>query len=102
MFEQILPALIGIGGVIVGSVITIIANTRREKNQRRYEFSRLKLEKLYSPLLGIRQEIEVHSSVRRKISANANSIWEQLVQQNYDHTNVDRSVKMQQELQKNR
>ncbi len=67
------PALSGFFGVLVGSLLS----SRREAAQRRHSFVERQLQELYSPLLGIRLEIEALAEVQAKVSSVGDSVWRQ-------------------------
>jgi hypothetical protein len=73
----LVPALAGFTGVLVGAWLT----AKREKAQRRHEFLVDQLKHFYSPLLGIRSEIQLRGEIREEISRAADSVWRDL----YEH-----------------
>lgn len=69
-----LPAIAGLIGVVVGSWLT----SRRERAQRRLLFRQQQLREFYSPLLGIRKEIQLRSELRVQIHEAASDVWKRL------------------------
>ena len=67
------PALSGLVGILIGARLT----SRRERGQRRHEFISRQLRELYSPLLGLRNEIRMRSEFRVKVHDAANSAWQE-------------------------
>ena len=67
----VVPALCGLIGVIVGAYLT----TRREIRQRRHAFLEKQLREFYSPMLGLRNEINIRSELRVKVHDAAGSVW---------------------------
>lgn len=88
--EQIMPllvAIIGFVGVCVGAFLTAFLNVEREKNLRRLEFARTQIEHLYSPALGLRQEIKVLSELRSQIESHTRAAWTQICDEAKQHGN---------------
>ena len=69
------PAFSGLIGVMLGAWLT----GRRETKQRQLAFVENQLRNFYSPLLGIRSEIQMQSELRVKISQTANVEWRKWV-----------------------
>src|SRR6266481_619996 len=69
-----LPALSAVGGVFLGAYMS----QRREIKQRRSGFIERQLRELYSPLLGLREEIRAQSELRVSIQDKADVVWERL------------------------
>jgi hypothetical protein len=65
------PAVSGFLGVIVGAWLTACI----ERGKSRLAFCERQLRELYSPLLGIRQEISVLSEFRQEIRNAAGKVW---------------------------
>jgi|CXWL01.1.fsa_nt_gi hypothetical protein len=76
----VVPALFGFIGVIVGAWLS----GRRERTQRRLSYMEKQLKDFYSPMLGLRNEIEMHSSLRVRIYETANTVWQELCRQNQE------------------
>lgn len=68
------PALAGLFGVWIGSVLT----SRRERKEQRLSFLGKQLQEFYSGLLGIRIEIRMRSEIRVKVHDAAGAIWPDL------------------------
>ena len=68
------PAIAGFVGVLVGAWLS----DRREREQRRHAFVQRQLQDLYSPLLGLRNEIRVRSEIRCRIHDAADGEWRRL------------------------
>lgn len=72
--SPIIAACAGLGGVALGGAITIWSQTK----ERRHVRIREKLDKFYSPLLGIRVQIRAKSEVRQKVHLSAGVEWQAL------------------------
>lgn len=70
----VVPTLAGLAGVVIGAWLTGL----REKRHRRHQFISEQLRSFYSPLLGLRSEIEMRGDLRLRISAAAESAWRTL------------------------
>lgn len=66
----------GIGGAILSSLMA----GKREQAQRRHAFVEGQLRDFYSPLLGLRAEIQTRSELRAKIHGVADRVWRELVE----------------------
>jgi hypothetical protein len=75
-WSPLIPALAGLVGVVLGGAITVWS---RDKDRRQARV-REKLEKFYSPLLGIRMQILAKSEARVKIRNAGNAEWMSLFQ----------------------
>jgi hypothetical protein len=64
-------AFSGLAGVLVGSWLS----RKREASQRRHSFVERQLREFYSPLLGIRSEIQALGQVSVKVSKTGNAVW---------------------------
>ena len=73
-YQVAIPAAAGLVGVVIGGLIT----TYSQKIERRQRLAREKLDKFYSPLLGMRSHIKTKSIVREKIRDAARKEWNQL------------------------
>jgi hypothetical protein len=71
-------ALGGLGGVIVGAVLTSVLASRREQRKRQLEFLDKQLSEFYSPMLGLRSEISAHSALRVRLQSEAGAAWQAL------------------------
>lgn len=71
------PALAGLFGVLVGAWLT----ARRDKASRQLSFVENQLTRLYSPMVGIRNEIRMLSELRLKISQSADKNWRRLCEE---------------------
>jgi hypothetical protein len=69
-----ITALSGLGGVIVGGLMT----ARSQKAEKEKERIQQQLREFYSPLLGMHREIEAKSKLRPKVHAAANIAWQKL------------------------
>lgn len=69
-----LPAIFGLVGVVVGALLT----SRREVKQRKLAFLEKQLSMFYSPMLGLRNEISVHGTLRLRVQNEADAAWRQL------------------------
>ena len=67
------PAISGFVGVVIGAWLT----SRRERAQRRLSYLEKQLKDFYSPMLGLRNEIEMHSTLRIRIQETANTVWQE-------------------------
>ena len=56
-------AIWGLVGIAAGAFLTAVLTSRRERRQRHLEFIGAQLDQFYSPLLGLRSEIAVHSAL---------------------------------------
>lgn len=74
------PAIAGFSGVVLGAWLT----GRRERTQRRLSYLERQLKDFYSPMLGLRNEIEMHSTLRVRIQETANTVWQELCHQNQE------------------
>lgn len=72
--SPIISAVAGLVGVGLGGIISTWAHRTERRNGR----TRDKLDKFYSPLLGIRMQIRAKSEVRLKISSHGNAAWASL------------------------
>jgi len=68
------PALAGLFGVWIGSLLT----SRREQKEQRLSFLAKQLQDFYSALLGIRTEIRMRSEIRVKVQNAAGAVWPDL------------------------
>jgi hypothetical protein len=59
-------------------LLTAFLGSERDRGQRRVEFARAQLERFYSPLLGLRQEISVRTALRGQIRSHADAAWREL------------------------
>ena len=71
-------ALAGLGGVVVGAVLTSVLASRREQRKSQLEFLRKQLSEFYSPMLGLRSEISAHSTLRVRLQTEAGAAWQAL------------------------
>ena len=69
-----IPVIAGLCGVFLGAWL----NGIHAKKSRKHAYIENQLSKLYSPLLGIRKEIEMLSQLRNKIQDTASSTWKEL------------------------
>jgi hypothetical protein len=86
------PALAGLGGVIIGAWLT----SGREKRQRQSAYLANQAEHFYSPMLGIRNEINGRSSLRVRVQQHANAAWQQLCAET-EHLPVEQRQKLTEE-----
>ncbi len=92
----VIPALAGVGGVFLGAYLS----EKRDIKQRKYLFIERQLREFYSPLLGLRTEIQMRGEVRGKISAEAERAWRQLCDEASATGNVEASIKLTNERSK--
>ena len=71
----VIPALSGFVGVLIGAWIS----GRQQKEQSKLSFIEKQIKNFYSPLLGIRNDIQIRSELREKISGLADNKWRDLV-----------------------
>lgn len=76
-----IPAISGLAGVAIGSWLTSL----REQKQRKLAFLEKQLSMFYSPMLGLRNEVKVLGSIRARVQAEANTVWEALCSSVGDH-----------------
>jgi hypothetical protein len=74
LLASLLPALFGLAGVALGAWLI----QRRERIQRQLAFVERQLREFYSPLWGLRREIEVRSELRVRIQDAAAATWSEL------------------------
>jgi hypothetical protein len=74
VLASLLPALLGLGGVALGAWLI----QRRERVQRQLAFVERQLREFYSPMWGLRREIEVRSQLRVQIQDAAEAAWDEL------------------------
>src|ERR1700722_8823004 len=72
--SPLIAAGAGLGGVALGGAITVWSQTRERRNTRVRE----KLDKFYSPLLGMRMQILAKSEVRQKVHRSGQVEWQAL------------------------
>lgn len=70
----IVPAAAGLVGVVVGAGLT----SRRERKQRQLAYLERQLSSFYSPMLGLRNEVQTHSNLRARIQNEASGAWQQI------------------------
>ena len=70
----VVPALAGLGGVAIGAWLT----SRRERAQRRLAFLEKQLTNFYSPMLGLRNEVQTEGAFRVRVQGAASAAWAQL------------------------
>lgn len=89
-FSVIVPAVSGFVGVVVGAWLT----ASREKANRRYAFRERQLHDFYSPLLGLRREVQARKKLRAKVHELANSEWEKLANEAYRSHDPDATANL--------
>ncbi|WP_408595794.1 hypothetical protein [Limnohabitans sp.] len=67
-------ALAGLVGVMIGAWLT----SRREERQRQLAFLEKQLSLFYSPMLGVRNEIQTYGQLRVRVQNEAQAAWTQL------------------------
>jgi hypothetical protein len=72
--SPIIAAFAGLGGVALGGAIASWSQSKERQQARVRE----KLDKFYSPLLGIRMQILAKSEVRQKVHRSAEAEWQAL------------------------
>lgn len=88
MWTELIMALIGLLGVLIGAQITIHSQ-RVERRQARY---REQLDSFYSHMLAWRSLIEAKGRTRIRITGAADPVWRDLVA--HTGSDYDRSVKL--------
>ena len=68
------PIISGLAGIFIGSWLS----GKHAKQQRKHSYIEKQLSQFYSPLVGLRNEIEMLSELRVKIQEAANSSWQDL------------------------
>ena len=68
------PATAGLVGVCLGAWLT----SRRERGQRQLAFLEKQLSHFYSPMLGVRNEIQAYGHLRVRVQNEAQAAWVQL------------------------
>lgn len=79
------PALAGLFGVWIGSLLT----SRREQKERRLSFLTKQLQDFYSAILGIRAEIRMRSEIRVKVRNAAGAVWPELCEDARAHGGLE-------------
>ena len=83
----ITPVLSGLIGVLVGARLS----RRQSQEQRKLDFYEKQLREFYSPLVGVRKEIQILSEFRLA-GAEASQKWWQKVCERGKHMDMDKSV----------
>lgn len=71
-------AAFGLIGVVIGAGLTAWFAVRRGREERRHAFVEKQLSELYSPMLGLRAEIQTLSELRVEIQDEADAAWRDL------------------------
>ncbi len=74
----LLPVLIGLVGGLAGVALGAWLIQRRERLQRQLAFAERQLREFYSPMWGLRREIEMRSRLRVRIQGAAEAAWRDL------------------------
>lgn len=74
VIESIIPAASGLTGVLLGAWLI----GRQERRRYRLDFVERRVRDFYSPMLGLRREIEVRSEMRKFIQDTASTAWAKL------------------------
>ena len=74
LISSIVTVIAGLGGVWIGALLT----SKQQKEQRKLAFIEKQLRYFYSPLLGIRKEIQMLSELQNKISKSADENWRKM------------------------
>jgi hypothetical protein len=74
LVNPVISAISGLGGVALGGIIA----SRTHRTERRNARVRDKLDKFYSPFLGMRMQIRAKSEVRVKVSNSGGAAWQSL------------------------
>jgi hypothetical protein len=74
----LLPALLGLIGGLGGVALGAWLVQRRERQQRELAFVERQLKEFYSPMLGLRTEIETRTHLRGRIQTTAGAVWRDL------------------------
>jgi hypothetical protein len=93
LLAQTEPALIGLVGVVLGSILT----SRHLKRERRQRLVRDQLVEFYAPMLGIRERLRAKGETRVKVSAAARVVWPKLIEQ-ARASSVEHGEKVRKEL----
>jgi hypothetical protein len=80
----VVPAIAGMTGVLVGAWLT----SRRDRQQRRIAFREKQLSLFYSPLLGVRNEVQAYGALRVRVQGEADTAWRQLCSET-EHLSVE-------------
>jgi len=72
--QLIIPAVAGLGGVILGAFLT----AWNERRRRRLDFVEKQLQELYAPLLSIRKHVRALSELRPRVATVSGNVWEEL------------------------
>ena len=70
----IVPAVAGLVGVVIGAWL----NSFRERKQRQLAYLEKQISSFYSPMIGLRQEVRAHGSLRVQIQNEASAAWTEL------------------------
>lgn len=73
----VIPVLSGFVGVLIGAWLA----GRQQREQLKLSFIEKQIKNFYSPLLGIRNEIQMLSELRQKISISADANWRKLCEE---------------------
>lgn len=101
-FQTLTSAIVGLASALLGISITLWFNFARDRKQRRYDLLRLQIEKFYSPMLGIRQEIAMLSTLRVRITSSADREWQELCRRCDDIDEIRGRQECHERLQKER
>ena len=71
------PSISGLAGVLIGAWIA----SKQQKAERRLAFIEKQLKQFYSPIVGIRNEIQMLSELRVKISQSSKDSWQRLCEE---------------------
>lgn len=90
IISQNIPAVTGLVGVCVGAWLVNLQN----RSQRRFNFYEKQLREFYSPLVGIRKEIQILSEFRVAGEQAARKWWEKISEQGKRIEDHDKAQKM--------
>jgi len=85
----IAPILSGLIGVFVGAWLS----RRQSQEQRKLDFYEKQLRELYSPLVGVRKEIQILSEFRLAGEEASQKWWQKVCERSKHIKDMDRSVK---------
>lgn len=88
LISQNFSAITGLLGVYIGVWIT----NRQTVTQRKFDFYEKQLRELYSPLVGVRKEIQILSEFRLAGAEASQKWWQKVCERGKHITDMDKSV----------